>query len=266
MPTPIDLLLDPVSIAILTMYAGLMIWEAAAPGKQLPKIKGWIVRGLGAFVVYFYAASYLPLLWDEYLIQYQLLDLSRLGTIGGAAAGIFLYEFGLYIWHYSMHKSNFLWKVFHQMHHSAERLDTYGAYYFSLMDIIGFTLLGSLTFSLIAGFEPAAITVILLVTNYLAIIQHANIKTPAWIGYFIQRPESHNIHHAKGIHRYNYSDLPLFDIIFGTFRNPKTYENETGFYNGASERIIDMLLFRDVTKPKKEKGLSNNILSNTKEG
>ncbi len=265
MPTPIDLLLDPVSIAILTMYAGLMIWEAAAPGKQLPKIKGWIVRGLGAFVVYFYAASYLPLLWDEYLIQYQLLDLSGLGTIGGAAAGIFLYEFGLYIWHYSMHKSNSLWKVFHQMHHSAERLDTYGAYYFSLMDIIGFTLLGSLTFSLIAGFEPAAITVILLVTNFLAIFQHANIKTPAWIGYFIQRPESHNIHHAKGIHRYNYSDLPLFDIIFGTFRNPKTYENETGFYNGASERIIDMILFRDVTKPKKEKGLSKNILSNTKE-
>lgn len=27
-----------------------------------------------------------------------------------------------------MHKSDFLWLTFHQMHHSAERLDTYGTF------------------------------------------------------------------------------------------------------------------------------------------
>jgi sterol desaturase/sphingolipid hydroxylase (fatty acid hydroxylase superfamily) len=136
------------------------------------------------------------------------------------------------------------------MHHSAERHDTFGAYYFSVMDMIGFTFLGSLSFSLIAGFDPSAITLILLITNFMAIFQHANIKTPVWLGYIIQRPESHSVHHAKGIHRYNYSDLPIFDIIFGTFKNPDLHENETGFYTGASKRIIDMMLFKDVTKPK----------------
>jgi sterol desaturase/sphingolipid hydroxylase (fatty acid hydroxylase superfamily) len=35
-------------------------------------------------------------------------------------------------------KSNILWRIFHQMHHSAERLDTYGAFYFSPYDMIGF--------------------------------------------------------------------------------------------------------------------------------
>jgi len=93
------------------------------------------------------------------------------------------------------------------------------------------------------------VTIVLLVTNFLSIFQHANIKTPEWLGYVVQRPESHAVHHAKGIHAYNYSDLPVFDLIFGSFRNPKEYVNETGFYNGASSRIVDMLSFRDISVP-----------------
>jgi sterol desaturase/sphingolipid hydroxylase (fatty acid hydroxylase superfamily) len=89
----------------------------------------------------------------------------------------------------------------------------------------------------------------LLATNFLSIFQHSNIRTPQWLGYIVQRPESHTHHHARGIHRNNYSDLPLFDIIFGTFRNPATFEHETGFYNGASKRMWDMLRARDVSIP-----------------
>ena len=55
---------------------------------------------------------------------------------------------------------------------------------------------------------------------------------------------------AKGVHRYNYSDLPLWDIIFGTFRNPEGFQAEHGFYQGGSERIPEMLAFRDVSTPK----------------
>jgi sterol desaturase/sphingolipid hydroxylase (fatty acid hydroxylase superfamily) len=87
------------------------------------------------------------------------------------------------------------------------------------------------------------------VTNFFSIFQHANIKTPVWLGYIIQRPESHAVHHAKGVHAYNYSDLPLFDILFGTFRNPKNYVAETGFYFGASGKMSDMLLFKDINQP-----------------
>ena len=95
----------------------------------------------------------------------------------------------------------------------------------------------------------------LLVTTFLSIFQHANIKTPQWLGYFIQRPESHTVHHAKGIHKYNYSDLPIFDIVFGTFDNPQEYVHETGFYNGASNRIGAMLMFKDVSSYKTEQVL-----------
>ena len=131
---------------------------------------------------------------------------------------------------------------------SSERLDTFGAFYFSPFDMVGFTALGTICFSVLMGLDPQAITIVLLVTNFFSIFQHANLKTPRWLGYLIQRPESHGYHHAQQIHRHNYSDLPLFDLLFGTFYNPETYEHETGFYPGASSRVADMLLFKDINK------------------
>ncbi len=82
--------------------------------------------------------------------------------------------------------------------------------------------------------------------------QHANIRTPRWLGYLIQRPESHALHHGRGIHRYNYSDLPLWDMIFGTFRNPRTQDAPVGFYTGASAKILDMLVFKDVADSRQD--------------
>ena len=102
-----------------------------------------------------------------------------------------------------------------------------------------------------AGAEVLAL--IGLANSLLGLFQHANIKTPPWMGYIIQRPESHTVHHAQGIHKYNYSDLPIFDILFGTFKNPVDYEHVTGLFYGASAKVWDMLCFRDLIKEKKNK-------------
>lgn len=250
MPTPLEILLDPISLTALSIYVLLIIWEAVLPAKQLPKVKNWKLKGLTSFIVYFFLSSYLPLLTDPFLSSYQIFDLTSLGNVGGGFVAIVLYEFGVFVWHRAMHKSNLLWRTFHQMHHSAERIDTYGAFYFSLFDMVGFTFLGSICLALLIGVTPQAVTIMLLTTMFLGIFQHTNIKTPQWLGYFIQRPESHTVHHAKGIHKHNYSDLPIFDIIFGSFKNPKGYEHETGFYNGASSKIVEMLTFKDINKIK----------------
>ncbi|HYG18544.1 MAG TPA: sterol desaturase family protein [Ohtaekwangia sp.] len=258
MPTPLEILSDPVSLIILAIYATLMLWEAVFPGRKLPHVKFWKIRGLLAFGVFFFLSSYLPLFINPFLEPYQFFNLTDLGAAWGGLFAVLLYEFGVFLWHYCMHRSDFLWKAFHQMHHSAERLDTYGAFYFSPLDMIGWTVLGSICFSLVAGLAPQAITVMLLVTNFFSIFQHANVRTPRWLGYIVQRPESHTLHHGKGIHRYNYSDLPLFDMIFGTFRNPEEFEQPTGFYDGASNRIWDMLRAKDVSKPTPETDNAKN--------
>jgi sterol desaturase/sphingolipid hydroxylase (fatty acid hydroxylase superfamily) len=249
MPTPLEILLDPISLIIIAIYGFLMLWEAVFPARKLPHVKHWKIRGIVAFVLFFYISSYLPIFINPYLEPYRLMDLTGLGGIVGGVFAILLYEFGVFVWHYCLHRSDFLWKKSHQMHHSAERLDTYGAFYFSPYDMIGWTVLGSICFSLIAGLSPQAITIMLLTTNFFSIFQHANIRTPQWLGYIIQRPESHALHHAKGVHQYNYSDLPLFDILFGTFRNPSDFAQQTGFYPGASSRLWDMVCGKDVSAP-----------------
>lgn len=266
MPSPIDLLLDPVTLIILAMYGGLMLWEFLFPGRVLPTVRFWKIRGIISFAIFFLISSYLPMFIAPYIEPYRLFDFSNLSPLVGGIFGIIIYDLGMYFWHWSLHKSNFLWKTFHQLHHSAERLDTFGAFYFSPFDMVGWTLLSTLCFSFIAGFSPQAITVLLLISNFQSIFQHANIRTPRWLGYIIQRPESHTLHHARGIHKYNYSDLPLFDIIFGTFYNPRDFEFETGFYNGASDRVVDMLLAKDVSEPENvvivvaEKTPENNFI------
>jgi sterol desaturase/sphingolipid hydroxylase (fatty acid hydroxylase superfamily) len=247
MPTPLEILLDPISLWLLGIYLVLILWEAFFPARKLPFVPYWKLKGIASFFVFFFLSTYLPLWYAEWLPSSQLVDLSGMNVIVAGLLGILLYEVGMYFWHRSMHRSDRLWKVFHQMHHSAERLDTYGAFYFSPFDMIGFTLLGTICFSFIAGVPAQSITIILLVTNFFSIFQHANIRTPLWLGYIVQRPEAHALHHARGIHAFNYSDLPLVDIVFGTFRNPSRYEHQTGFYDGASGRVSDMLLFRDVS-------------------
>lgn len=248
LPTPLELLLDPLSLWVLGTYAFLILWEEIFPARKLPIVRFWRIKGLTFFFTFFYVASYLPIFIDPFLAKYQLFDLSQIGTITGILIGIFIYQLGVYAYHYAMHRFDFLWRTFHQVHHSAERMDSYGAFFHSPLDMIGFTLVGSVTLTLLIGIPPQSIIILLFIINFMGFFQHANIKTPRWIGFIVQRPESHSIHHGRGIHKSNYSDLPLVDMIFGTFQNPKNYQKETGFYDGASSRIKDMFLFRDVTR------------------
>lgn len=249
MPTPIELLLDPVSLTVFALYGALMCWEALAPARELPRIRGWRRMGLASFAAYFFASAYLPLLWTDALARFRLFDLTGLGTWGGLAAGLAVFETGLYAWHRALHRSDVLWRVCHQMHHSAERHDTFGAFWFSPFDVAGFALLGSLCLTLVVGLTPQAATATLLVTTFCSAFQHANIRTPRWPGYAIQRPESHSLHHQRGVHAGNYADLPLLDMLFGTFRNPRTFARRQGFHDGASRRVWDMLRWRDVSAP-----------------
>jgi sterol desaturase/sphingolipid hydroxylase (fatty acid hydroxylase superfamily) len=245
MPTPIAMFTNPVAYTCMAIFAGLIVWEHLFPAKRLPHVPYWQLKGLAAFVFYFLLSSYLPLWWDATLVEHRLFDVSAWPVWTQAAAGLLVYEFLVYWWHRSMHASDTLWRMFHQMHHSAERLDTFGAFWFNPTDMAGFTLMTSLALTLVLGVNADAATLVLYVTFFLGVFQHANVRTPRWLGYLVQRPESHSRHHGKGQHRDNYADLPVFDLLFGTFNNPASHR-DNGFWMGASSRVADMLLWRDV--------------------
>ena len=219
--------------------------------RRYEKPRYWRARALAVSVAIFFFTGEIAALWSELLGDFHLFDLSGLGTVRGAIAGTVAYEFFHYWYHRAVHESNWLWRGFgHQMHHSAESLDAFGAYYLHPIDAAMFTTCASLVFVPLLGLPVEAAIIGALFLTFSAVFQHANIATPHWLGYLIQRPESHNIHHGQGVHRYNYSDLPLWDILFGTFRNPHELESTAcGFYAGASNRIGEMLIGRDVSTP-----------------
>jgi sterol desaturase/sphingolipid hydroxylase (fatty acid hydroxylase superfamily) len=252
MPTPLDLLLDPMTQIMLAMFALLAIAERLFPGRPLPRVPGWHTRALAVFAAYFLLSSYLPLLWADALAPLQLLDLSGWPMGAAMALGLVVYEPFGYAYHRGMHSIDAWFRVSHQMHHSAERFDVYGAFWFSPLDIVGWTLVPSVALTLLGlPPAPATATATMLMITILGIFQHANLRTPHWLGYLVQRPEGHAIHHQRGVHAFNYGNLALFDQLFGTYRNPREYSDErAGFWDGASREVSSMLIGKDIADPR----------------
>ncbi len=216
---------------------------------QTPKF--WRGRAAIVTAVTFYGSIYVARFWGGVFEGKSLLNGAALGTVGGTIVGLLAYELVHYGYHRLAHEWDPLWRFTHQMHHSAESVDAFGAFYIHPIDNAVFTTIGSLILFPVLGLNLEAGLLANVFLTFNAVFQHANIRTPRWLGYFIQRPESHRVHHGRGIHRYNYSDLPLWDMLFGTFKNPADEgAKAAGFYDFASTRIWDMLAFRDVSAPK----------------
>lgn len=244
---------ETLEILTLALVPGFLLLDAFRGARTYRTPRWWRLRGLLVTLVVVGLSMSYATFWATLIGPRSLLDGSRLGTAGGASAGILLYELAHYWYHRAAHRYDWLWRLGHQMHHSAERMDAFGAYYLHPIDLFFFTTCSSLVFFPLLGLKPEAGAIAAAFLGFNAMSQHANIRTPHWLGYLVQRPESHCVHHARGLHHGNYSDLPLWDMVFGTFHNPRSVEGlQAGFHDGASTRLLDMLLFRDVSRPPAE--------------
>lgn len=230
----------------LSMFTGFALLELLSHGRNFPEVTRWRLKGSAFTLLYFAIGTYAPLLWDGWLGSHRLFAADTLPLWAQIVGGFLALEAGIYAWHRTMHNTPFLWRWFHQMHHSAERVDIWGALYFHPFDSVGWSLLGSFALVLVFGVSAEAAIIINFAATFMGMFQHANIRTPRWVGYFIQRPESHSAHHERGVHARNYGDLPLFDMIFGTFHNPQSFDGQCGFYEGGSKRVGEMLIGREI--------------------
>ena len=160
-------------------------------------------------------------------------------------ASFVLTSFIFYWWHRATHASDWLWRVFHQLHHSAKRVEALTAFYAHPMDSAAAILISGFSSYVMLGATPFAAACALLLTGAFDLFLHSDLRTPTWLGFFVQRPEMHTVHHAEGHHAQNYG-LPLWDLIFGTWSNPRERSLRLGFDGDKSDRVTDMLLFRDV--------------------
>lgn len=234
----------------LLVLPAFLLLDLVYRARRFRTPRGWRLVGFGVTVGAFALSLVVAGFWGSVFEGTSLLPGDELGFAGGALAGILVYEFCHYWYHRTAHAWQPLWLAAHQMHHAPESLDAFGAYFLSPLDVAIFTTLSSLVFFPLLGLTLESGLAASAFVAFSAAFQHANVRTPRWLGYLVQRPESHAVHHERGIHRYNYSDLPLWDIVFGTFRNPATWEGEVGFHDGASRRIPEMLIARDVSAPR----------------
>jgi len=238
-----------ISILFPVTFILALVLERVVPARPLPKVKGWLWKGLAFFVLSAVLGGVVPVLLADSVATHAPFQLAWLGAGYGALLAFVVADLLGYGLHRLLHGVPFLWRWTHQMHHSAERLDVAGAVYFHPFDVLVQAGLANVAVGLL-GVTPEAA----LIAGYLAffanVFQHLNVRTPRWLGYVIQRPEAHSVHHARGVHAYNYGNfLMLWDLLLGTFRNPETFVESAGFWQGASGRVGAMLLGRDVALP-----------------
>lgn len=233
---------------ILSFFALGFIAERLVPARVLPAVRGWRLRGALSFISTMAINALVPAAITAAAVGHTLLDLRGLGTLKGALLTFVAVDALSYGLHRLQHRWQALWRWTHQMHHSAERVDVLGAAYFHPFDI-GLQAVVSTLVVLALGVTPDAAALGGVTAVLLAVFQHMNVRTPRWVGYILQRPEGHSVHHARDVHAYNFGNLSVWDLLFGTFRNPEGFEAAAGFYDGASARVGDMLLGRDVGAP-----------------
>lgn len=236
-----------VTLAIVAAFAGFAVLERILPGYHYSRRPLWVARGIGWFVLAFLVGALVPLWTDPWLAEHALLDLSSWG-IWGALPAMLAYQLLGYAWHRTLHALGPLWRL-HQTHHSSERLDIWSALRFHPLDIAGWTAMVSVSSILLCGVSLSAALANAFLASVMAWFGHTNVRTPRWLGFLVARPESHALHHGRGVHRMNYADLPLIDMIFGTFENPASAPAQVGFWDGASEQTSALLLGRDIASP-----------------
>lgn len=228
---------------LIVSGAFMLMWmlEVLRPGRAWPKRKLWIVRALTINAGQVLVVVLGSMTWDRAMPGLVVWDIGTESIVAGALAGYLLITFIYYWWHRARHEVPFLWRCLHQLHHSPQRLEVLTTFYKHPLEILINGLLSSSILYLLLGLSPAQASVAVLMTGLAELFYHWNVRTPHWLGFFVQRPESHCVHHARGSHTSNFSDLPLWDWLFGTLDNPRSHQFECGF-PGEQEYALGRML------------------------
>lgn len=226
---------------VFAVAAAMVAIECLAPGRRFPRVRGWWPRAALLNAVQVGVAWLATTTWDVWFSELRPFDADRLGTAGGAALGYFVITFVYYWWHRWRHEVRPLWRWIHQVHHSPQRIEIITSFYKHPLEIAINGLLSSAILYFVVGLGPAAASWAILITGLAELLYHWNIKTPYWLGFLVQRPESHCVHHQQGLHSFNYADLPLWDMLFGTFRNPRQWDGACGFADDCECKLGAML-------------------------
>jgi sterol desaturase/sphingolipid hydroxylase (fatty acid hydroxylase superfamily) len=234
---------------ILITFAFCFVLERIFVGWKLPTVRTWPLRVLAINGIQLGVVLLAGVSWELWLSSWSAFQLSTVvGPLLGGGIAYFIATFIFYWWHRWRHEYDFLWIGFHQIHHSPQRLEVITSFYKHPGEMIFNSILGSLLVYSLLGLSIEAGAIYTAFTAIGEFFYHTNVKTPRWIGYIFQRPEMHRIHHQSNRHRNNYGDIVWWDMLFGTFENPKEWKYSCGFDDEKEQQLLSMLAYKDVHK------------------
>ncbi|MEC7987929.1 MAG: sterol desaturase family protein [Myxococcota bacterium] len=236
---------------IVATFFLFALLECCFKGYVWPKEPRWAVRGIAYLALVIAMGEWVAPAMHRLIHPYALWDLSSLG-LWALLPTLFVYEVLVYLFHRALHDIPFLWRI-HQTHHSTERLDIWSAYHAHPLETIIFMFVGALVSHVLLGVTAETSFWLTMILVPIQTFEHTNIRTPKWLGYVIARPENHMLHHARGVHRANYADIPIIDMIFGTFVLPEKAPDSVGFWDGASQQFIRKWSLKDISEPQEQR-------------
>jgi sterol desaturase/sphingolipid hydroxylase (fatty acid hydroxylase superfamily) len=232
---------------ILIVFVFCFVLERAFPGWQLPKVPTWTTRVLLVNLVQLLVVLLAGITWETWFSNLSVFHLSlQVSPVTGGLIAYFIATLVFYWWHRLRHENSFLWRVFHQIHHSPQRIEVITSFYKHPIEMIVNSIIGGLLVYSFLGLSAAAGAIYTLCTALGEFFYHTSVKTPRWIGYIFQRPEMHRIHHQHGLHKNNYGDIVWWDMLFGTYENPEEFTSTCGFDTDRELSLSRMLRFEDV--------------------
>lgn len=234
-------------LSLPLLFLAFMAVEAfARSGRTMPEVRHWRLIGIFGLMVTLLFNALLPTVFQPLLVPLHVLDLGDWG-LWAAGPTVVLTTFLTYWSHRIQHRFDLLWRLGHQLHHSVARVDIASAMIFHPIDVavqVAMTILAAT----LLGVSAHAAGLAGVIGFAIALYQHWDVATPRWTGWFIQRPEAHMLHHRRDVHALNFGDMPVWDMIFGTYDNPERADVEVGFADGRARRVMAMIACVDVNR------------------
>src|SRR5688572_27916384 len=159
-------------LVLVAMFVGFIAIEALRPARPLPKVAGWRLKGVLAFLVTGAVSAASPLLYIDFIRAHRLAAREWLGTLGGAPVALLFSELVGY-WYHRLSDGTPLWRIAHQLHHSADRVHYICSPSFRYLDVALSGFLGALVNSLVLGINGEAVAMAALSAIFVSMFQHA---------------------------------------------------------------------------------------------
>lgn len=220
----------PVPVRRLALRTDLA-YAAAQPALQFATLAVAVVVGLLSF-------AWLPGLLLRPLVVGLPAPIQLIG-------GVLVFDVLVYWAHRWGHTVPLFWR-FHAVHHSTRHLDWVSGFRAHPFD--GVFIAPAIVFLLAAGIDNKVTGALAILQFLVGLTAHLNVRfrlRPLWR--VVMTPEFHHWHHEldEQAHHTNYGTfLPLWDIVFGTYRMPDDRRPQRyGISEPMPDGIVQQLAF-----------------------